>query len=111
VSDGAAQSVPNWRCADQAKDAGVACCLTFAAPRDRVPLRCGMPPPPTPSQGRAGAMLNSCAQRLLRKAQRALAVALSGVGELAGPHGRHSRAKPIDEAIIHDDFVRFALLT
>ena len=64
------------------------CCLTFAASRDRVPFRYGMASAPTLSQGRAGAVLNWCAERLLRKAPRALGLALTSVGESAGPHGR-----------------------
>jgi hypothetical protein len=93
VSDGAAQSVPSWRCADQAKDAGVACCLTFAASRDRVPSRCGIALPPTPSQGRAGATSNWCAQRLRRLAQRACPIDIEGLAcqpaaTIAGGHVR-----------------------
>jgi hypothetical protein len=88
------------------------CCLTFAASRDRVPVRSGMATAPTPSQGRAGAAINGCAQRLRRKAQRALALALTGVGELADPHGRRSFvACSIVTLIIGHHFVQFALLT
>jgi hypothetical protein len=88
------------------------CCLRFAAPRNRVPFRCGMARAPTLSQGRAGASLNSCAQRLLRKAQRALVLALTGVGKSVGPHRRRSLAPClIVRAISRHDFVHFALLT
>jgi len=61
VPDGAAQPVPSLSSADQGSGAGVGCCLTFAASHDRVPCRCGMARAPTPSQGRAGAVLNRCA--------------------------------------------------
>jgi len=67
--------------ADRVSGADVLCCLTFAASHDRVPFRCGMAITSTPSQGRAGASLKWCAQRLLLSAHRALAVALTGVGE------------------------------
>ena len=90
MPDGAAEAVPIQRSANHGSAAGVCCCLTFAPPRYRVPSRCGMPTPPTPSQGRAGAIRNRCAQRLLPLAQRALAVALTDVGELAGPHRRRA---------------------
>src|SRR5438132_2614550 len=62
--------------------------LTCAASRDRVPVRCGMPLVPTPSQGRAGAIYKWCAERLHPLAQRALVLALTGVGEWVDPHGR-----------------------
>jgi hypothetical protein len=88
------------------------CCLTFAATRDRVPCRCGMASAATPSQGRARARWRRCAQRLLLSAQRALVLALTGVGELADPHGRRSSiACSIVTAITDHDFVHFALLT
>ncbi len=88
------------------------CCLTFAATRDRVPSRCGMAAPPTPSQGRAGASLNRCAQRFLLAAQRALVLALTGVAESADPHRRRAFVPAlIVRAITGHDFVHFALLT
>jgi hypothetical protein len=112
VSDGAAKSVPISPSADDRSLAGVCCCLTFAAARDRVPSRCGMPTQPTASQGRAGANSNWCAQRILRKAQRALAVALTGVGESVDPHRRRTIVPcSIVAAIIGHDLVHFALLT
>ena len=89
-SDGAAEAVPLHTSADQLSEAGMGCCLTFAATRDRVPVRCGMASVPTSSQGRAGAILNGCAQRLRPLAQRALGLALTGVGESADPHGRRA---------------------
>lgn len=98
--------------ADQGSRAGVSCCLTYAATRNRVLIRCGIVPPPTPCQGRAGAVLIGCAQRLHPMAQRALVLALTGVGELADPHGRCSSIPcSIVTAIIGHDFVHFALLT
>jgi hypothetical protein len=88
------------------------CCLRFAAARDRVPCRCGMAAPPTPSQGRARASLNRCAQRFLLAAQRALAMALTGVGESVDPHGRRTFVPcSIVVAITGHHFVHFALLT
>ena len=90
MSDGAAKAVPMPTSVDQTSGAGMYDCLTFAASRDRVPVRCGMASIPTPSQGRAGAILKRCAERLLPLAQRALAVALTDVGELAGPHRRRA---------------------
>jgi hypothetical protein len=88
------------------------CCLTYAATRNRVPFRCGLATPATACQGRAGASVNRCAQRLLVLAQRALVLALTGVGQSVGPHGRR-RFVPcvIVTAITGHDFVHFALLT
>jgi len=110
-SDGAACSVPMPKSVDRVSGADVGCCLTFAAPHDRVPFRCGMATAPTPSQGRAGANSNGCAQRLLRSAQRALALALTGVGESADLHGRRTIVPcSIVVAIIGHDLVHFVLL-
>jgi len=80
------------------------CCLTFAAESDRVPFRCGITPIPTPSQGRAGASERRRAERFLLVAQRALGLALTGVGQSDGPHGRRVGIPwPMRDAItVHD---------
>ena len=76
-------------------------CPTCAAARHRVPSRCGICPPPTASQGRAGANLIDARKRHHRSAHRALALALTAVGYSSFPHGRHRlHAAPFSRASI-----------